>query len=128
MNGEIAKPSFRGAVGGAVRGVAGAAAIGLLALALAVPVTAHEHYAAAGQGGDGQLLANGQNHPRPFRLIDGKWWSCESDTIGAFGPAWYGLETAHHGPDSGDPGKGDRCYAADANPAVGGDVANDAIR
>jgi len=25
-------------------------------------------------------------------------------------PAAYGLETAHHGPDAGEPGRGDGCY------------------
>jgi hypothetical protein len=44
------------------------------------------------------------------------------------GPAGYGLETAHHGPDAGTPGKGDGCYAVlddtpqdpppDANPGI----------
>jgi len=44
------------------------------------------------------------------------------------GPAWYGLETAHHGADSGVPGKGDGCYMADGSPALGQDDQNPAIR
>jgi hypothetical protein len=35
------------------------------------------------------------------------------------GPAGYGLETAHHGPDAGRPGKGDGCYAVAGNPVDG---------
>jgi hypothetical protein len=55
--------------------------------------------------------------------------SCDtSDTPGD--PAFYGLESAHHGPDAGDPGKDEGCYAAldddggatlpppDTNPAI----------
>jgi hypothetical protein len=39
------------------------------------------------------------------------------------GSAGFGLETAHHGPDAGTPGKADGCYAvvgdpADDNPAI----------
>jgi len=105
----------------------GMTAIGALLLAGAAPVAAHEHEAANAHQGDGQDLANGQNHPRPFVLntTDGLWYSCEG--VASFGPAWFGLETAHHGPDSADPGKADRCYAADANPGVGGDDQNPAI-
>jgi hypothetical protein len=96
----------------------------------AAPVAAHEHYAENGQNGEGQVLANGQNHPRPFQPIGGgKYASCEATNAGvAYGPAWYGLETAHHGPDSGEPGKRDRCYVADGNPALGEDDQNPAIR
>jgi hypothetical protein len=32
------------------------------------------------------------------------------------GSAGYGLETAHHGPDQGKPGKGDGCYVTDYPP------------
>jgi hypothetical protein len=101
-----------------------------LSLALVVPVFAHAHFAEPAHQGAGQVLANGQNHPRPFVLqADGTWASCEAFSPGGdFGPAWYGLETAHHGPDSGDPGKGDGCYNADANPGAGGDDQNPAIR
>ena len=52
------------------------------------------------------------------RVADGTFTSCESygpvpgDSIG---PAWNGLETAHHGPDSGDPGTAEDCYKADGS-------------
>ena len=72
-----------------------------------------------------QALANGQNHPS-FQPIgaDGLRLSCAGVLEPAdAGPAGYGLETAHHGPDAGSPGKGDGCYAtagnpADSNPAI----------
>jgi len=72
-----------------------------------------------------QVLANGQNHPA-FQPIneDGLRLSCDGVLEPAnAGPAGYGLETAHHGPDAGDPGKGDGCYAtvgnpSDSNPAI----------
>jgi hypothetical protein len=109
----------------------GLAAGALLALAVAVPASAHPHYAAPGQDGAGQVLANGQNHPRFLANGDGTFSSCV-----AYGPipgqsignAWYGLETAHHGPDSGAPGKSDGCFVADGNPALGQDDQNPAIR
>lgn len=108
------------------RALIGLTAVGALLIAAAAPLAAHVHTAINGQGGDGQVLANGQNHPRPFVLgTDGIWYSCEG--AAAFGPAWYGLETAHHGPDSGDPGKADACYGADANPGAGGDRQSPAI-
>jgi hypothetical protein len=37
------------------------------------------------------------------------------------------VETAHHGPDSGDAGKGDGCYGADASPLGEDDDVNPAI-
>jgi hypothetical protein len=112
------------------RGFAAAVAGVALAVIAAGPVAAHEHFAEDAHGGTGQVLANSQNHPRPFVAIgDGTYSSCESFSPGgAFGPAWYGVETAHHGPDSGDPGKADRCYVADGNPALGEDDQNPAIR
>ena len=64
---------------------------------------------------NGQVIANGQNHP-PFTLVAGEDDSQDSfliqscDTAGTAGPAWYGLETAHHGPDMGTKGKGDGCF------------------
>lgn len=65
-----------------------------------------------------QVLANGQDHPG-FQLLndDGLRLSCEGFLEPATaGPAGYGLETAHHGPDAGDPGKADGCYAVLGNP------------
>jgi hypothetical protein len=111
------------------RTLIGSVAVGALVLAGAVPVAAHEHFAENGQAGEGQVLAHGQNHPRPFIANgDGTYSSCEYEVGPAYGPAWYGLETAHHGPDSGGSGKDDGCYAADGNPALGQDDQNPAIR
>lgn len=82
----------------------------------AAAVSAHPHTV------NGKPIANSQNHP-PF--ISGS--SCESFG-GTFGPAWFGLETAHHGPDAGDPGKDDGCYRTTGGVAPGLDVQNPVIR
>lgn len=98
----------------------------ILSLALSAAATfAHSH----GIGSNGQVIANGQNHPGfVFDPVTGKWVSCLTNTLlPGFGPAWYGLETAHHGPDSLEPGKGDGCYAADASPLSEADDVNPAI-
>jgi hypothetical protein len=111
---------------GHTRRAGAAAATALLALALgAGGVAAHSHQI----GSNGQLIANGQNHPAfIFDAATGKYVSCMTNTLPAnFGPAWYGLETAHHGPDSLEPGKGDGCYAADASPLGEADDVNPAI-
>ena len=90
------------------------------ALWAAQPVLAHVHEAERAHQGDGQVLANGQNHPGFVGNL-----ACEGINEPAdSGPAGYGLETAHHGPDSGDPGKDDGCYQRDGapddqNPAIG---------
>ncbi len=84
---------------------------------------AHPHVVA--NPSHSQVLANGQNHPG-FQPVssDGLRLSCAGTLEPAdSGPAGYGLETAHHGPDAGKPGKGDGCYAtlgdpADTNPAI----------
>jgi hypothetical protein len=88
-------------------------------------VAAHPHVIES----NGQVIANGMNHPA-FRLIDGEYVSCDEFAhLSGYGPAWYGIETAHHGADAGDPGKGDGCYviegglsptnpASDRNPAI----------
>lgn len=82
-----------------------------LVLALgAASVSAHPHRA------NGQVIANGQNHG-PFS---------EAGEVCGGDPAAYGLETAHHGPDSGTPGKGDGCYQLDSMPP-GSDDENPAI-
>ena len=75
------------------------------------------------------VIANGQNHPAfVFDAATGKFVSCMTNTLlPGFGPAWYGLETAHRGPDSLTPGKGDGCYAADASPLGEDDDVNPAI-
>lgn len=72
-----------------------------------------------------QAVAGGQNHPG-FQPIndDGLRLSCAGTLEPPdAGPAGYGLETAHHGPDAGVPGKADGCYAVvgdpeDDNPAL----------
>lgn len=100
----------------------------LLLGALASPAYAHKHVAEPAHGGEGQVLANGANHPAFVPVGDGTFESCESGTLlPGFAPAWYGLETAHHGPDSGDPGKEDGCYLADASPLGQDDDENPAI-
>lgn len=100
------------------------AAVGLLT-ASAVAVSAHQHVI----GSNGQVIANGQNHPAfVFDAATGTYISCDTNTLlPGYGPAWYGVETAHHGSDSGDPGKGDGCYAADASPLSEADDVNPAI-
>lgn len=100
-----------------------AAVAALAALTLAGPVAGHPHVVST--PGHDQVLANGQNHPgfQPINA-DGLRLSCEGVLEPATaGPAGYGLETAHHGPDAGTPGKADGCYATlgspqDDNPAI----------
>ena len=81
-------------------------------------VQAHVHSVTTGSGRE-QELANGQNHPGFVNNV-----SCAGiNELPGSGPAGYGLETAHHGPDSGDPGKDDGCYQRDtapddSNPAI----------
>ena len=84
-----------------------------------VPATAlaHPHEASVAHQGEGQELANGQNHG-PF--VNGV--SCGGD------PAAYGLETAHHGPDAGTAGRADGCYATTGGVPPSADVANPVIR
>ena len=113
------------------RAVLAALATTALSIALTTAIAAaHEHKVNAGTDQE-TVLANGQNHPAfAFDTATGKWVSCVTNTLlPGYGPAWYGLETAHHGPDSLAAGKGDGCYAADANPApaVDGDDVNPAI-
>lgn len=89
------------------------------AVATASPALAHPHRIAPAHGGAGQVVANGQNHA-PFS----SGTSCGGD------PAAYGLETAHHGPDAGVPGRGedsdggrggglDGCYQLDGTSPAG---------
>ena len=89
----------------------------LAALAIANVASAHPHEAEPAHDGTGQVIANSQNHA-PF--VNGV--TCGGD------PAAYGLESAHHGPDAGTPGKADGCYETtggvplaqdDENPALG---------
>ncbi len=108
-------------------------ALGVLGIVLALmtfgfsalPAAAHVHVAE--NASHTQELANGQNHPG-FETVnsDGLRLSCDGVLEPAnAGPAGYGLETAHHGPDAGDPGSADGCFAvegagppADGNPAI----------
>lgn len=86
-------------------------------LAIAAPAAAHPHEVTKGNG-DVVVLANGQNHPGFIEDSEsGLFLSCEGVAEPAdSGPAGYGLETAHHGPDAGTPGKADGCYATDGPP------------
>jgi hypothetical protein len=95
--------------------VAGFVMASLAVLGAAATVSAHPHTVGEKE------IAKGQNHP-PF--VGGT--SCESFG-GTFGPAWYGLESAHHGPDAGDPGKADGCYQTTGNVPPGQDDENPAI-
>jgi hypothetical protein len=94
------------------------AASSLLALPtfFATPASAHPHVVTTAHQGVGQVIANGQNHA-PF--VNGE--SCGGD------PAAYGLETAHHGPDAGTPGRGDGCYMTTGAVAPGLDVTSPVI-
>jgi hypothetical protein len=111
------------------RTAATSAVAAVLALGLgAGTVAAHSHVVNQGTPQE-HVIANGQNHPAfVFDAATGLWVSCVTNTLlPGYGPAWYGLETAHHGPDSGDAGKGDGCYAGDASPAGEADDVNPAI-
>ena len=77
-----------------------------LAAAVALPGTALAHVHTVQTGHGPQALANGQNHA-PF---------VNHVSCGVVDPAGYGLETAHHGPDSGTPGRADGCYQRDGAP------------
>ena len=92
-----------------------AGGLGALAL-IASPSYAHPHQVSVAHQGDGQVIANAQNHG-PF--VDGI--SCGGD------PAAYGLETAHHGPDAGAPGNADGCYQTTGAIPPSQDVTNPVI-
>jgi len=97
----------------------------MLAVLGAGTAAAHVHFVS--NPNHDQELAGGQNHPGfvydPNTNVS---TMCEGVNEPAnSGPAGYGLETAHHGPDAGTPGKADGCYAAvgappppDTNPAI----------
>jgi hypothetical protein len=87
-----------------------ATAASVTALAVSAgPVAAHPHVV----GKSGQVVANGQNH-LPF--VNGV--TCGGD------PAAFGLESAHHGPDAGTPGKADGCYMTTGGVPPDKDIAN----
>lgn len=100
-----------------LRGITLAAALVVAGLGTAVPASAHPHTVSVAHQGAGQMLANGQLHG-PFS----SGVSCGGD------PAAYGLETAHHGPDAGTPGRADGCYRTTGGVAPGQDVASPVIR
>jgi hypothetical protein len=65
---------------------------------------------------NGQVLANGANHPAFALDEDGNLMSCEDNALlPGYGEAWFGLETAHHGPDASGRGRGDGCYQIEGN-------------
>jgi hypothetical protein len=88
----------------------------MLAVLSAGTAAAHPHFVS--NPDHDQTIANGQNHPGFVYDEDSDLSTmCEGVNEPAdSGPAGYGLETAHHGPDAGDPGKGDGCYAAEGEP------------
>ena len=87
------------------------------ALAATPAALGHPHVVSVAHQGEGQVIANGQNHG-PFA----SGVSCGGS------PAAYGLETAHHGPDAGRPGKADGCYQTTGGVPPGQDVQNPVIR
>src|SRR5829696_2057603 len=97
-------------------------------LAILAAGTAAAHVHVASNPDHDQALANGQNHPGfVYDSNTNVSTMCEGVNEPAdSGPAGYGLETAHHGPDAGTAGKGDGCYAVeddappppDTNPAI----------
>ena len=89
----------------------------IAAITTASVADAHPHEVTTGNGEE-VTLANGQSHPGFVADSEtGLFESCEGVNEPAnSGPAGYGLETAHHGPDQGTPGKGDGCFATDGRP------------
>lgn len=65
--------------------------------------------------GEVVIIANGQDHPKfNYNAVTEQYESCAgADEPREADPAGYGLETAHHGPDQGTPGKADGCFALD---------------
>ncbi len=90
------------------------AAIVVSLSATAMPAGAYAHVHVVQTGHGAQELAHGQNHPAFTGNV-----SC-----GIVDAAGYGMETAHHGPDAGTPGRADgACYERDGipddhNPAI----------
>jgi hypothetical protein len=99
------------------------AAILALALTPSGSAFAHEHRVSVAHQGDngGQIIANGQLHGL-FNDPLNPGVSCGGD------PAGYGLESAHHGPDAGTPGKADGCYQTTGNVPPAQDVSNPVIQ
>ena len=108
-----------------MKGIIATISAGVLLVAFAGVTTAHPHEVHTKH--HSQVLANGQNHPGFTLNDDGTAISCEGVLEPSnSGPAGWGLETAHHGPDAGKPGKADGCYVVvtdilpppDNNPAI----------
>lgn len=91
--------------------------VGMSTIGVAAPASAHPHEASPAHQGEGQTLANGANHG-PY--------TAGGLTCGG-NAGVYGLETAHHGPDSGVAGNADGCYQLDSMPP-GSDQPNPVIR
>jgi len=85
-------------------------------LAGVAPAAAHVHFSDSSE--HDQPLANGATHPA---ATDGFTTICGEDPD-PWDSAAYGLESAHHGPDSGTPGKADGCYQADSDIRTSDDV------
>lgn len=98
-------------------------------MATALPAAAHApHHVDLGNGGE-QVLAEGRNHGAvdttsepglALFCVDAGEQLADGHTLSG---AMYGIETAHHGPDAGQPGRSDGCYATttpitDNNPAI----------
>ena len=93
------------------------AALLMMAMLAVLAGTAAAHPHVASNPDPDQQLANDQNHPRFIDDGSGLHQSCEGvEELPGTGPAFYGIETAHHGPDAGDPGKDDGCYATQGAP------------
>jgi hypothetical protein len=90
----------------------------MLAVLSAGTAAAHPHVVnnPADKPDHEQQIAHGQNHPG-YSYDAATNLSTSCDTSATPGdPAFYGLESAHHGPDAGDPGKDEGCYAAEEDP------------
>ena len=122
-----------------VRRAAMAAPLALvLAATVAAPVFAHAHTAGPSANREGryagvaQVIADGQLHPKfVYDASSGTATSClayGTPNGAPVGPAWYGLETAHHGPDIGTSGKSDGCYTQVSTNGRTPIVRNPAIR
>lgn len=98
-----------------------ASVAGAPVLGIATPASAHVHEVYVAHQGAGQVLADGQVHGA-YTIIDGQYVSCGGS------PAAYGLESAHHGPDAGTPGKADGCYQTSDGLSPSQDVTNPVIR
>lgn len=110
------------------RALVGSSVVAGVVVALAVPAAAHApHHVKLGNGGQ-QVLANGANHGAVDKTSEpGSALFCldagESGEGETLSGVMYGIETAHHGPDTGEPGLSDGCYATssaleDTNPAI----------